>query len=244
MKPSRLIVFAGLAVGLIAYTCFYLRATYPQRSLEQSSHPELAWLKAEYHLTDAQFAAVVRLHDAYSPKCAEMCRRIDEQNAKVQRLLAATNTETAMLQHFYETSRQMSPEQGKRYLAWVQGETLLPGQMVPTRPPANNALLKRRDLDRCFCRSSNGTACKLRELLLHSRAGCQCSILENLFQGTRSDVLLMGGEPLGLPGTSQFREFLSNSRAGGEGAILLDAGQVAFRARFGVNLPSRLSGHP
>ncbi len=39
-----------------------------------------------------------------------------------------------MMQHFYEVSRAMPPEQGKRYLAWVQSETLLPGQMVPTSP--------------------------------------------------------------------------------------------------------------
>ena len=83
-----------------------------------------------------------------------MCRRIDDQNAKVQQLLAATNTvspeikealgdaarlraecETAMLQHFYETSRAMTHDAGKRYLAWVQSKTLLPGQMVPTKPP-------------------------------------------------------------------------------------------------------------
>src|SRR5438067_2141704 len=83
-------------------------------------------------------AQVVQLHDAYRPQCAEMCRRIDEQNARVQQLLAATNAvtpeikealaeaarlraecETAMLQHFYEVSRQMPPAQGKRYLVWV-----------------------------------------------------------------------------------------------------------------------------
>src|SRR5258708_31881934 len=85
--------------------------------------------KKEYHLTDAQFAQVVQLHDAYHPKCAEMCRRIDDQNAKIQQLLAATNAvtpeikqaldgaaqlrtqcESAMLQHFYEVSRVMPPE--------------------------------------------------------------------------------------------------------------------------------------
>jgi hypothetical protein len=121
--------------------------------MERSSRPELAWLKTEYHLSDAQFAEVTRLHDAYRPKCTELCRRIDEQNTKVQRLLDSTNTvtpeikealaesarlrsecESAMLQHFFEVSRAMPPEQGKRYLAWVQSETLLPGQMVPTTP--------------------------------------------------------------------------------------------------------------
>ena len=82
-----------------------------------------------------------------------MCRRIDDQNTRVQQLLAATNAvtleiklaladaaqlraecESAMLQHLYEVSRVMPPDQGKRYLAWVQQETLLPGQMVPTTP--------------------------------------------------------------------------------------------------------------
>jgi Spy/CpxP family protein refolding chaperone len=148
-----LILLGGVVAGLIAYTCIYLHATTVQRTMEQSSQPELAWLKAEYHLTDAQFAQVTRLHDAYRPKCAAMCRRIDEQNAKVQQLLAATNAvspeikealaqtarlraecEAAMLQHFYEISRQMPPEQRKRYLAWVQQETLLPGRMVPGQP--------------------------------------------------------------------------------------------------------------
>jgi hypothetical protein len=29
-----------------------------------------------------------------------------------------------MLQHFYDVSRTMPPEQGKRYLAWVQQQTV------------------------------------------------------------------------------------------------------------------------
>src|SRR3954468_7540802 len=94
MKKSWLILFGGLLAGLIAYTCIYLHATSSQRAMEQSTRPELAWLKSEYRLSDTQFAEVVHLNDAYKPKCAEMCRRIDDQNAKVQQLLAATNTVT------------------------------------------------------------------------------------------------------------------------------------------------------
>jgi hypothetical protein len=30
-----------------------------------------------------------------------------------------------MLEEFYQVSRSMPPDQGKRYLAWVQGQTLL-----------------------------------------------------------------------------------------------------------------------
>jgi hypothetical protein len=153
VKRSLLILFGGLMAGLIAYACIYRHATSTQRSMEHSSRPELAWLKTEYHLSDAQSAQVVQLHDAYHPKCAELCRRIDEQNAKVHRLLDSTNTvtpeikealaesarlrsecESAMLQHFYEVSRLMPADEGKRYLAWVQSETLLPGQMIPNKP--------------------------------------------------------------------------------------------------------------
>ena len=153
MKKTWLILLAGLLVGVTAYACIYLQATSAQRSLEQNPRPELAWIQKEYQLTDPQFAQVAQLHDAYHPKCAEMCRRIDDQNAKIQQLLAATNAvtpeikqaladaaqlrvecESAMMQHFYEVSRVMPPVQGKRYLAWVQQETLLPGQMVPTKP--------------------------------------------------------------------------------------------------------------
>jgi hypothetical protein len=33
-----------------------------------------------------------------------------------------------MLKHFYEVSRTMPPEQGRRYLAWVQERTCLSGE--------------------------------------------------------------------------------------------------------------------
>ena len=153
MKRSWLIFLGGLAAAVVGYACIYLPVMAAHRTTEQGPHSQLAWLKKEYHLSDSQFAHVVELHDAYWPKCAAMCRRIDDQNARVHQLLAATNTVTpeikqaladaaqlrvecqsAMMQHFYEVSRSMAPDQGKRYLAWVQRETLLPGQMVPTQP--------------------------------------------------------------------------------------------------------------
>jgi hypothetical protein len=153
MKRFWLLLICGLAAGLVGYACIYLKATSAERAIDSSSHPELSWLKKEYHLTDAEFARVAKLRDNYRPKCVEMCRRIDEQNSRVQQLLKANNNvtpeikqalaqaaqlrvecESAMLQHFYEVSGAMPPEQGKRYLDWVQTETLVPSQMIPTRP--------------------------------------------------------------------------------------------------------------
>jgi hypothetical protein len=158
MKRVWLVIIGGFIVAVAAYACIYLTKTAPERFESESSAPALAWLKKEYHLSDAQFERVSELHDAYQPRCMEMCRKIDEKNAQLQSLLSATNVitpeikqalaqaaqlradcETAMLAHFYEIARVMPPEQGKRYLAWMQKETLLPGQMPPGQPPMSSS---------------------------------------------------------------------------------------------------------
>jgi Heavy-metal resistance len=124
-----------------------------ERAVANSDKPALTWLQQEYQLNDAQFARVCEVHDAYRPKCMEMCRMIDAKNAQIERLLAATNVitpeikqalaeaarirgecEAAMLEHFYKVAQTMPPEQGKRYLVWVQQETLKPRQMMPGEP--------------------------------------------------------------------------------------------------------------
>jgi Spy/CpxP family protein refolding chaperone len=153
MKKAWFIVLGGLFAAVAAYACIYMAGTCTQREVERSGRPALAWLQQEYQLNDAQFARVCELHDAYRPKCKEMCRLIEQKNAQLEILLAATNVVTpevkqalaetariraecqaAMLEHFYAVARTMPPEQGKRYLAWVQQETLKSGQMMPSEP--------------------------------------------------------------------------------------------------------------
>jgi len=144
MKRGLLILVFGLLAATAAYGCIYLACTASARDLQRSDQPELAWLKEEFNLSDAEFKRVSELHAAYLPQCAEMCKQIDAQNLRLKGLLAATNqvtpkVETAiaessrlrsecqreMLNHFYEVSRTMPPEQGRRYLAWVQDKTFL-----------------------------------------------------------------------------------------------------------------------
>jgi len=144
MKRPWLILMAGIAAGLLAYSSFYYVSTARCHSLMDKPTPELAWLQAEFHLSDAEFARICQMHESYLAGCAERCRRIDEKNEELKRLLATTNSvtpeiektlaeaaqlraecQTKMLQHFYEVSRTMPPEQGKRYLAWVQEQTIL-----------------------------------------------------------------------------------------------------------------------
>jgi hypothetical protein len=144
MRRAWLIFVGGLLLALAAYAGFYYAGTARCTGMMRSATPELAWLKAEYHLSDAEFERICRLHEAYLAGCAERCRLIDERNAHLRHLLAATNTITPeieqtlaqaaalraecqkqMLQQFFEVSRTMPPGQGKRYLDWVQEQTVL-----------------------------------------------------------------------------------------------------------------------
>jgi Skp family chaperone for outer membrane proteins len=141
MKKGVFILVIGLIVAAAAYGCTYFGCTSCIRVLQHSDRPELAWLKDEFNLNDAEFKRVSELHAAYLPQCREMCRKIDAQNAQLQKLLTtATNTtpeidaalaETArlrsdcqrmMLRHFFQVSQTMPPAQGHRYLVWVKGK--------------------------------------------------------------------------------------------------------------------------
>ena len=145
MKRGALILILGVVLGLCAYCGFYFAGTASRRALLESETPELEWLKREFRLADSAFDRVVRLHDAYKSECAEMCRRIDARNQELKELLAKADQVTPeieaklaeagqlrlqcqknILQHFLEVSRNMPPDQGKRYLAWVQEKTFLP----------------------------------------------------------------------------------------------------------------------
>ena len=145
MKRAVIILLSGLALAALAYAGVYRAGTASSCCLVESKTPELAWLKQEFHLSDAEFKRVSELHGQYLAGCAERCRSIDLKNQELARLLAATNTVTPeieqalaaaaqlradcqkeMLQHFYDVSRTMPPDQGKRYLEWVQSQTVTP----------------------------------------------------------------------------------------------------------------------
>lgn len=147
MNKGILILLLGLVVATAAFSGFYYAGTSSCRSMMREPEPELAWLKREFRLSDAEFARISELHAAYLPRCRERCRHIEEQNAKLQQLLPTATTvtpeiqalladrakmradcEAEMLQHFLEVSRSMQPEEGRRYLEWVEQQTYLQGQ--------------------------------------------------------------------------------------------------------------------
>lgn len=152
MKKVVLILLIGLLMFTAAFSGFYYFGTAPSRNLMHEPEPELAWLKREFKLNDAEFASVTKLHEGYLPQCARRCQLIEEQNQKLQRLLGqATNVtpeiqasllerakiraecETEMLKHFLAVSRTMPSEQGRRYLAWIEQQTFLNSQGMEQR---------------------------------------------------------------------------------------------------------------
>lgn len=150
MKKGILILFLGLFAAAAAYGCVYFACTASARGLQRGDKPELAWLKEEFNLSDADFKQVSGFHAAYLPQCRDMCREIDAHNVKLQALLScATNMtpeiaaaltesarlrsgcQTMMLRHFFQVSQAMPPEQGRRYLSWVTEKAFLPDYGMP-----------------------------------------------------------------------------------------------------------------
>src|SRR5215204_5089011 len=126
MKRSVIILILGLVVAVAGFCTFHFIETTQQRAILRDENPELAWLKTEFNLSDGDFQKIQKLHDAYLPQCAEMCRRIAEKNAEIQNLISKTNTVTPeieaklqeasliraechknMLKHFYAVSQSM-----------------------------------------------------------------------------------------------------------------------------------------
>ncbi|MFO1499350.1 MAG: periplasmic heavy metal sensor [Verrucomicrobiota bacterium] len=159
MTKPGIIVLLGLALASAAYGALYFGRTARDRQLEQTCGPELAWIRKEFQLSEADFARVRTLHEAYKPICREYCRRIDEKNGAVATMMmASTNVTPAiektlseaaqlkaqcyaeMIKHFFKVSEAMPPEQGRRYLSWMQSATFPPSHtsMLPHVGPGSS----------------------------------------------------------------------------------------------------------
>ena len=64
MKSATVILTVGLVVGASAFCGFYYLGTASPRELAKAQTPELAWLKSEFNLTDAELAGITKLHEA------------------------------------------------------------------------------------------------------------------------------------------------------------------------------------
>ena len=143
MRRSLLILLALRLAGTTIVGASYLLAQRICVHELATSGDDLAWLRDEFHLSDAEMQRIRQLHEGYLPKCHENCARIAAKKQELQAELDKAQgmtpearqklTEVAglraqcqanMLAHFYEVSQAMPPEQGHRYLAEMQRLTL------------------------------------------------------------------------------------------------------------------------
>jgi hypothetical protein len=143
MRRSLLIFLALLLAGAAIVGASYLLAQRICVHELAASGDDLAWLRDEFHLGDAEMQRIRQLHEGYLPKCHENCALIAAKKRELQAELDKAQgitpearqklTEVAglraqcqanMLAHFYEVSQAMPPEQGRRYLAEMQHLTL------------------------------------------------------------------------------------------------------------------------
>lgn len=129
-----LVVAAAAGAGWAVYRTSVDRPV--QAALARQDAME--WLRTDFNLTDAQFAAIKRLHDAYAIVCEEHCRAIQDAtharatlksagNADAAALAAAdrrveelrTVCETAIAAHVRQCASLMAPRDAERYLALV-----------------------------------------------------------------------------------------------------------------------------
>jgi len=146
MKRSVLILLAAVFVSAAGYFVSYELATRPAKILLADPNCGMAWLRGEYHLTEAQYAKIEKMHNDYRPTCARLCERIAVANTKLNHLIASSATvtpeieaalkewalvqndcRTAMLQHVYAVSAEMNPEDGRRYLKMATSRIVTPG---------------------------------------------------------------------------------------------------------------------
>lgn len=140
MKKGLMVLILAAAIGIAAYQITRTHQQSERKEVLLDAMPELAWLRGELKLTDAQFAQASELHATYRPKCAAMCRSIAQAQARLETLatggrgmspeLAQAIREHArvqaecqqkMLEHLYQTADLLDDRQAAKYL-----ETVLP----------------------------------------------------------------------------------------------------------------------
>lgn len=138
MKRTFLILLLAVVAGTAAFCLIRSQKMAESHNVLLDSMPELAWVKLELKLSDAQLAEVSALHSAYRPKCEVMCKRIAAAHEKMEELIgqspqvsaelekaiqehAAIHAECqkAMLTHIFQTANVMDRDQATRYLKEV-----------------------------------------------------------------------------------------------------------------------------
>jgi hypothetical protein len=123
MKNFWLTLLVVFVAGAASFGAFYWMNDEPEVRRAAREHDAMAWLRAEFHLDDAQFAAIQALHDSYGRECAQHCSAImaaRERNAPAaERAALEQICVDSMTTHFRRVAALMPRGEGERYLALV-----------------------------------------------------------------------------------------------------------------------------
>ncbi len=152
MTRLRLLIIAVVAFGGAygAARLYHTARPLAPAPVVLDGLPELAWLRRELALSDAQFEQVAALHRAYRPRCEAFCAKITTAQERVRaaaagkaaltpELTAALEEQArvqsacqqAMVAHLYETAALMEPPQAQAYL-----QATLPHALNPAAYPS------------------------------------------------------------------------------------------------------------
>lgn len=123
MKNFWLTLLVVLITGAAAFGAFYVMNDEPAVRQAAREHDAMAWLRAEFHLDVAQFAAIQQLHDDYGVECARHCSAImaaRRQAAPAADIAALEKVcVESMTDHFRRVAALMPADEGRRYLEIV-----------------------------------------------------------------------------------------------------------------------------
>jgi len=132
VKRLVFILAAALSAGLLGYGLVLLRAPQPP-----ASGSDITWIRDEFRLDEAQFAAIRGLHESYSAICARHCAdiaaaldelsRLREEQAPADAVAAAEKRirflesvcNEATRAHLRQVAALMPEAEGRRFLALI-----------------------------------------------------------------------------------------------------------------------------
>src|SRR3974377_2360439 len=126
MRRSLLILLAMLLSGAVITGASFLLARQGCAHQLAGGGDDVAWLRREFRLSDAEMQRIRQLHEGYLPKCHENCALIAAKKQELQAALdegqgmtpeaqqklaevaaLRAKCQANMLAHFYEVSRAM-----------------------------------------------------------------------------------------------------------------------------------------
>ena len=123
MRRRLILAAIALAAAMVSFAVFYEIADRPAVRRAAAEGNTMEWLRADFHLNDAQFAKIAKLHADFGKVCTQHCMAImqaRQSHASQEQITRLENVcVNSMLNHFREVAACMSPEEGDRYLATV-----------------------------------------------------------------------------------------------------------------------------